>query len=423
MLGQHAARVPSHVGLGTPLRSLSHPVVYGILIVPFGAASGFVTVALAFLATKHGLSVQQGAELVALSVLPQVWKFFWSPVADTTLTRRFWYLIANGVVALGLLAMSVVPLGPSTWVLMQAIVLATSFASTFVGFAVEGFLAHLTPESDRGRVSGWYQAGNLGGSGLGGGLGLWLLDTLPAAWETGLILAGAMLACNFALAFLPDVPAESREFSLGIRVRNLGLDLWQVMWSRTGFLCAVLCIIPVGTGAASAVLAQGEIAAHWGAGAGTVELIQGFLGGLISMVGCVVGGYGCNRWGARACYIGYGLVMAAVAVAMAYLPASLPVYVGGSLAYSFTTGLTYAAFTGFVLDAIGAGNAATKYNGFASLSNTPIWYMGLVLAAVDTRFGHKNMLVVEAACAVVGVIVFAAAAYLGRARQTVAPAA
>ena len=395
---------------------MSHPIVYSILIIPFGATSGFVTVALAFLATRHGLSVQQGAELVALSLVPQVWKFFWSPVSDTTLTRRRWYLMANSAVALGLLALCMVPLGPSTWVLMQGVVLATSFASTFVGFAVEAFVAHLTPESDRGRVSGWFQAGNLGGTGLGGGLGLWLLETLPAGWEAGAILAAAMLACGIALPWLPDVPAESRGCSLGGAMRNLGIDLWQVLWSRTGFLCAVLCVIPVGTGAASSVLAQADIAAHWGAGAGTVELIQGFLGGLISMAGCIVGGYGCNRWGARACYIGYGLVMAAVALAMAFLPANLPVFVGGSLAYSFTTGLTFAAFTGFVLEAIGAGNAATKYNGFASLSNTPIWYMSLVLAAVDMRFGHRNMLVCEAACGVVGVLVFAAAAKLGRAR-------
>lgn len=394
-----------------------HPIVYTILIIPFGAGSGFVTVALAFMATKHGLSVQQGAGLVALSVLPNVWKFFWAPVADTTLTRRWWYLIANSVVALGLLAMAALPLGPSTLLLMQAIVLATGFAGTFIGFSVESFMAHLTPESDRGRTSGWFQAGNLGGSGLGGGLGLWLLNTLPAGWQTGLILAGCIIACNVALFFLPDVPAESRDTSLGGAMRNLGTDLWEVIWSRNGFLCAALCAVPVGTGAASAVLAQSEIAAHWGAGAGSVGLVQGFLGGLISMVGCIVGGYGCNRWGSRPAYVGYGLIMAGVALAMAFLPATLPVYIGGSLAYSFTTGLSYAAFTGFVLDAIGAGNAATKYNGFASLSNTPIWYMGLVLAAVDTRFGHQSMLVTEAVCAVAGVVAFLTVANLHRLRR------
>ena len=113
--------------------------------------------------------------------------------------------------------------------------------------------------------------------------------------------------------------------------------------------------------------------------------------------------------------------MAAVALAMAGLPATPSVYVVGCMTYWFTTGLTFAAFTGFVLEAIGAGNAATKYNGFASLSNTPIWYMGLVLAAVMTHAGPVAMLVAEAAFAVAGVLVFIAAANVHRLRP--APAA
>lgn len=223
-----------------------------------------------------------------------------------------------------------------------------------------------------------------------------------------------MLACSTALAFLPDVPAESRDSSLGGAMRNLSADFWRVIWSRKGILCSILCIVPVGTGAASAVLTQADVAAQWGAGGGTVELVQGLLGGVLSMAGCLVGGYGCNLWGPRRAYVAYGLVMAAVACAMAFLPLTERVYIGGSVAYSFTTGLTYAAFTAFVLDAIGAGNAATKYNGFASLSNTPIWYMGLVLAAVYTRFGTRNMLVTEAACAVAGVLVVGLAVGISR---------
>lgn len=108
--------------------------------------------------------------------------------------------------------------------------------------------------------------------------------------------------------------------------------------------------------------------------------------------------------------------MAGVTAFMAVSPASPFVYVAGSLAYALTTGFCFAAFSGFVLDAIGAGNAATKYNGFASLSNTPIWYMGLLLAAVDTRFGPKGMLLAESACGVIGILVFSAAAAAWRRR-------
>lgn len=391
-------------------RPAPHPFVYTVLIVPFGASFGFVSVALAFLATQRGLTVQQGAELIAMGMFPNVWKFFWAPVADTTLTRKRWYLLSCVLSAAGLFAMAAVPLGPSTLLLMDLAILLTAVASTFLGFAVEAMVAHLTPPADRGRVSGWFQAGNLGGNGIGGGVGLWLLTNLPAGWLAGLMLAVLTLACAAVLPLLPDVPAESRNTSMSGAIRNVGVDLWQVARSRDGFLSAVLCFVPVGTGAASGVLAQAEVAAHWGAGVHAVELVQGFLTGLISMAGCIIGGYGCKLLGSRRAYVVYGGIMAAVTAFMAVSPASPFVYVAGSLAYSLTTGFCFAAFSSFVFDAIGAGNAATKYNGFASLSNTPIWYMGLLLAAVDTRLGPKGMLLAESACGVIGILVFSAVA-------------
>jgi MFS family permease len=119
-------------------RAAPHPVVYTIFTVPFGASSGFVSVALAFLATKSGLTVEDGAALVAASLFPNVWTFFWAPIADTTLTRRRWYLVAAGTVAATTFAMALVPLGPATLGLMKALVLASSFAATFLGFAIEG---------------------------------------------------------------------------------------------------------------------------------------------------------------------------------------------------------------------------------------------------------------------------------------------
>jgi hypothetical protein len=112
--------------------------------------------------------------------------------------------------------------------------------------------------------------------------------------------------------------------------------------------------------------------------------------------------------------------MAAVTAGMAAAPATPLVYVTFCLGYALVTGLCFAAFSGFVLDAIGAGNAATKYNGFASLSNTPIWYMGLLLAVAETHLGPKGMLLMESACGLLGILVFAAAAVAWRPRPVLA---
>ena len=100
----------------------------------------------------------------------------------------------------------------------------------------------------------------------------------------------------------------------------------------------------------------------------------------------------CARYSSRRVYAVVGLLMAGVAAGMAAAPMRPWSYVVFILAYAFTSGLAYAAFTGFVLDAIGKGAAATKYNAFASLSNAPITYMGLVLAWVYGWNGWARVL-------------------------------
>ena len=77
-------------------------------------------------------------------------------------------------------------------------------------------------------------------------------------------------------------------------------------------------------------------------------------------------------------------------------------------------GLAYAAFTALVLDAMGKGSAATKYNVFASLSNFPVWWVGLLLGVVAGKWGARRMLLTEAALGVVGVLVFFISARLVR---------
>jgi MFS family permease len=387
-----------------------HPLIYTLLILPFGATGGFVSVALVFLATKSGLTVEQGASLIAVSMFPNMWKFFWAPLSDTTLTRKKWYGIANILCAIGMMAMAMVPLGPATLSLHWLVILLTSVAATFLAFSVEGIVAHITPPGDRGRVSGWFQAGNLGGSGIGGGLGLYMLETAKLSpMVTGAALAALCLACTGALLFVPDVPAEKADSPLAA-VKSVSLDMWALIKSREGMLAALLCFVPIGTGAATGVLTQAEVAAMWGAGDKEVGLVQGFLTGIISMIGCLAGGPVCDRLGARNAYALFGAVMAVTTAGMAFSPYTASMYVGWSLVYAFVTGLCYAAFTGVVLDTIGGGNAATKYNGFASLSNTPIWYMGLVLASVQATWGAQGMLLAESAAGVAGILVFFAIA-------------
>jgi hypothetical protein len=127
-------------------------------------------------------------------------------------------------------------------------------------------MTHHTPPEGRGRAGGWFQAGNLGGSGIGGGLGLWLASNLPAPWMGGAVLAGLLALCAAPLAWVPDVPRDQHGNGVFAAVTGTFVDLKELVLSRDGFLAALICFLPIGTGAATGVMAQAEVAARWGAG-------------------------------------------------------------------------------------------------------------------------------------------------------------
>ena len=134
-----------------PITSPPHPFLFTVIIVPFGAVSGYVSVAMAFLATKSGLTVGQAAQLIAAGMLPHVWKFFWAPVADTTLSRKRWYPDLSDALARSecFLASAAIPLSPENLRLLEGVNLLTNIAATFLGMSAEGLMAHATPPDSR----------------------------------------------------------------------------------------------------------------------------------------------------------------------------------------------------------------------------------------------------------------------------------
>jgi MFS family permease len=377
--------------------------------------SGYVTVTLGYLLAQAQVNAQGVAALIAVYFMPQTWKFLWAPVADLTLTRKRWYLLSAALCALGFVGLGAIAPSEKSLPLLSAVALGASLATTFLAMSVESLMAYGTGEAEKGRAGGWFQAGNLGGTGLGGGAGLWMAQHLPQAWMAAVALGAVCLACCAALAFIPEPPAAPRAATVIGSVREVLRDLWTVARSRRGFLALLICFLPIGTGAATNLWAA--ISADWNASANTVALVTGALGGVASAVGCLVGGYLCDRMDRKTAYWVFGLAQALCAVAMAMSPRTEPMYVAFVSLYWFITGLTYAAFSAVVLEAIGLGAAATKYNVFASLSNTPIAYMTLVDGWAHTHGGAGAMLEAEAAICLTGILVFMASAAVANKRS------
>lgn len=394
----------------------AHPAVYLVLIIPFGVLSGYISVTLGYILGQAGVNAAGVAALVAVYFVPQTWKFLWAPVADLTLTRKRWYLLAALLTAAGFVAMGAIPPRGEYLGILSAVTLAASAANSFLAMSVESLMAYGTPDAERGRAGGWFQAGNLGGQGLGGGAGLWIAQHSGTVWLPATALGAACLACSIALVFIAEPPPMPRGESVLGSVRGVLRDLWSVARSRGGLLALLVCFLPIGTGAAANLFAA--IADDWRASANTVALVTGALGGIASAVGCFIGGYLCDRMDRKTAYWVFGFAQAACAVAMALTPRTQAMYVIFVTLYWVITGFTYAAFSAVVLEAIGHGAAATKYNVFASLSNTPIAYMTLVDGWAHTRWGTGGMLHAEALVGVAAIGLFIGVAVLARPTKT-----
>src|SRR5438105_1004918 len=162
----------------TDSSSRNPPWLFGILSIPYGAFNGIIVVLMPFLLRKHGVSPDRIATVIAVSSIPNVWYFVWSPVVDTGLLRRTWILIAAGISGVcGSIAIAATSLSLTE---LTVLLLAGNVVAMLLSSACGAILTTLNP-INRGKASGWYNAGNLGGGALGAGAAIWAADkvTLP----------------------------------------------------------------------------------------------------------------------------------------------------------------------------------------------------------------------------------------------------
>ena len=142
-------------------------------------------------------------------------------------------------------------------------------------------------------------------------------------------------------------------------------DIWQTLKSRRGLLALILNLLPLGTGAAGFLFAG--IAKDWHAGADTVALVTGGLGGAATILGCLIGGWISDRIHKQKAFVLFSLLQ----------------------------GACYAA--------------ASKFEIYASASYLPLYFMFWVSGSAYSKWGASGMLNIEAAVAVLAAATFFAA--------------
>jgi len=440
--------VPERV---TPERS-THPVLFLILFVPMGISNGYVVVTLGYLLAAAGVGVDAIALLGVWSLLPQLFKVIGGPLVDTTLTNKAWYLVSALATGLLIASTALLPADGAHLTLITVLVFVISVASAFSALAADSIMAYATTPEAKGRAGGWSQSGNLGGSSIGGGLGLWLSQNLtPGAnqaaghWLTrhtglgGFAEAGVWMAhhvsaavvadcfvgalcvvTSLALFFVHEPKVEHRAGSFFKSVESVGKDLWSLLQSRKGLLAFVAMCLPISVGAMTQLWSA--VANDWHTSANWVALINGVLGGVITMGGCIVGGWLCDKMNRMAAFNLFSLITCACALMMAIAPRTQAMYILFVGLYMLITGFCYAAFGAVVLEAIGKGAAATKYNLLAGIANGPIMYLSWLDGKAHVWHapswipwrGATLMLAAEVVIPLLGTAVFIALAWYTR---------
>jgi predicted MFS family arabinose efflux permease len=376
-----------------PYVRVRHCAIFLPLFAPFGISSGYVSVTLAFLLSRAGLSTLEITTIIAATLWVQTWKMLWAPIIDTVGNPKLWYGLGATGVGATILAMSVLPATAREVPAITLLALLSSAASTLVSMSSEIFLAQCVPAPMQGRASGWAQAGNLGGGGVGGGLGLLLAEHVSQQWVSGAVLAVICFACWGCVRFVPPARRTRSVRSYLDELKGVARDVWEVARSRVGYLALILMVLPIASGAAP----WPAIAGEWGAGADLVALVNGVVGGLASAAGALAGGYVCDRMSPSRSYCVFGLMAGAIAVAMAWWARTPAAFIVFTLGYSAAVGCGYAAYSAIVLQAIGQRSAATNFNLMAALSNVPIALMTSFDGWVHDRFGTGAMLYGELA--------------------------
>ncbi len=378
------------------------PFYIFFLMLPSGICQGFVYIVLPYLLTNNGFSVAEIAGIVAVGASASLFRFVLGPIVDVTLSLRKWFWLSLFACIATLLVLSITPFTVKGATLLTILVFISQMACNIILLPIGAIMAKSVEESKKGKASGWYQAGGLAGNGFGGGVGLWLAEHYSVT-TSGIALGAACLAFGMVILLISDIPHIKGKAILQ-ELKGLGKDVITMIKIPAALFVIVLISMPIGTGAASNLWSA--LAKDWSVNADTVALVTGILSGLISAIGCIVGGVIVDRWGIWVGYLGGGVICALGTIIMAVLPMEPYVYVGGVLTYAFTMGMIYAAFTAVLLYAIGKKHAATKFSLLGSFGNISVVYMTTFNGWMHDKYNSKFMLSAEAIIGVVFVIIF-----------------
>jgi PAT family beta-lactamase induction signal transducer AmpG len=335
----------------------------------------------------HGVTLAQ-LSMAGLVGLPWTLKALWAPLVDRLGTYRRW--IAAGMVgcvvgALALAGVAARDRAPALG-LALALLALVAFCSATQDVALDGWMAAVTPESERGSITGVRVGAYRGAMALAGGgaavLGArWGWEVAFLAAAGGLALTGVAVARAPASEPAPEAPAADWFGELLAWLRQ------PSSWA----LFAFMLLYKLGD-AAMAPMTR-PFLLETGLDAGQVGMLSSTSGAVLVGLGALVGGGVLTRLGLRraAWWLGGFQAVSNLGYAGAAILGTVPAAMGATFAESFCTGLGTAASLAIVLEAssgAGARQAATRFAALTTLAGLTRSLAGAISGFGVERWGY-----------------------------------
>jgi MFS transporter, PAT family, beta-lactamase induction signal transducer AmpG len=384
------------------------PPWYTLVFLPYGTTTGFITITLSYILAHHGVSFPAIAGVVGLYLLPSSLCFMLGPILDICLTSKRWYLLSVAVGTACLLALGLAPLTPQSIPVLSALSLICGVAFTAAINAATAAMTLTTPVATRAKVSGWIQVGTYSGVGAGGGAGLWLVTNGVGQSGAAIILSILSVLCVAPVLWM-RVPRRPAGLKVAHQTLDLGRALWQLVTTRAGILTVLVQTMPAGLGTSFHLMAG--LAGEWKADAGLVALMMGGLSALVSIPGCIFGGYLCAKITSKAGYVAVSLVLAASGTLMALGPHTPIAFAVQILGNNFLLGIAVTTCQAVLYEFLDDRATATMASVLYSLNNLPVVVMTFLVGWAQARYGTTEMMLLEAAVGVFCVVGYAALAW------------
>jgi PAT family beta-lactamase induction signal transducer AmpG len=156
-----------------------------------GAPIGFIWWAMPTLLRNQNVAIESITSIVALLVLPWIFKFLWAPLIDSLRNDRrgyrFWIFVSQSLMALSLFPLIFIP-PQNNFSIWGVLLFIHSISATTQDVSIDAMVINVIAKNERGKLNGFMNAGMLIGRSIFGGGTLVIASFLGLGYMIGLLV-------------------------------------------------------------------------------------------------------------------------------------------------------------------------------------------------------------------------------------------